>query len=66
MQKRAYAFLGWVRRVGKEPDQYSGAGLADYAKPTDAQSIAELRKILVEFDTRFKQRFPQLQPEVAS
>jgi hypothetical protein len=65
-QQRAYAFLRWLRKIGKEPDQYSGAGLADYAKPTDAQSIAELRKIVVEFDTRFKRRFPQPQPEVAS
>jgi hypothetical protein len=66
MQKRAYAFLRWVRKIGKEPDQYIGAGLADYAKPTDEQSIAELRKILAEFEARFKQRFPKPQPEVAS
>jgi hypothetical protein len=58
MQKRACAFLRWVRKIGKELDQYRGAGLADYAKQTDAQSIAELRKILTEFDARFRERFP--------
>jgi hypothetical protein len=65
-QQRAYVFLRWLRRIGKEPDQYSGTQIADYAKQTDEQSIAALRKILVEFDTRFKLRFPQPQPEIAS
>jgi hypothetical protein len=62
MQTRAYGFLCWLRKIGKEPDQYSRAQLADYAKLTDEQSIAELRKILTEFEARFRQRFPQPQP----
>jgi hypothetical protein len=57
LQKRADAFLRWMRRMAAKPDQYDALFFAQCALESDQEALAVLNKFCRDLQARLRERF---------